>query len=76
MKNTMLIQRMADWLDRKYLRPNTVSERASCAPSGPWYSAMASSDSPATTSISARSERQNQPSQMAAGMVPTRMHFS
>jgi hypothetical protein len=28
MKNSTLIQRMADWLDRKYLSQNTLSARA------------------------------------------------
>ncbi len=32
MKNSMLIHRMADWLDRKYLSQNTSSARAS----DPW----------------------------------------
>ena len=36
----------------------------------------AADDSAATTTINARSGRQNQPSQMAAGAEPTRMAFS
>jgi len=77
MKHSMLIHRMADWLDRKYLRPNTWSERASRAcPSGPWYSQMASSDRAATDSISLASGRQNQPSQIRPGTAPIRMPFS
>ncbi len=37
---------------------------------------MPSSDSPATAAISSCSGRQNQPSQMALGMLASRMPFS
>ena len=53
MKNSTLIQRMADWLDRKYLSQNTLSARARL----PWYDQMASRAKPATVSISTRSGR-------------------
>ncbi len=76
MKNSMLIHRMADWLDRKYLRPNTVSARARLPAPSCWYSPIAISATAATMSISARSGRQNQPSQTMLGMVPSRMPFS
>ena len=76
MKNSMLIHRMADWLDRKYLRPNTVSARARLPAPSCWYRPMAMSATAATTSISTRSGRQNQPSQMVHGMAPSKMPFS
>src|SRR6218665_2168733 len=37
MKNNMLIHRMADWLDKKYFRPNTVSAPARLPPPPPPY---------------------------------------
>ena len=41
-----------------------------------WYRPMAMSATAATTSISTRSGRQNQPSQMVHGMAPSKMPFS
>ncbi len=76
MKNNMLIHRMADWLERKYLRPNTVSARARLPPSPSWYRPSASNENAATASISAASGRQNQPSQIKLGMAHSRMPFS
>jgi len=76
MKKTTLIHRMADWLERKYLRPNTASARSRLPAPSCWYRPMAISDSAATTSIRVRSGRQNQPNQIAPGMEPSRMPFS
>jgi hypothetical protein len=76
MKNSMLIHRMADWLERKYLRPNTVSARARLPAPSCWYSPRARSATAATASISVRSGRQNQPSQTVQGMAPSKMPFS
>src|SRR6218665_3676324 len=63
MKNSMLIHRMADWLDKKYFRPNTVSARARLPAPPCWYRPIADSTAAATPSISHCSARQNQPSQ-------------
>ena len=77
MKNSTLIQRIADWLERKYFNRKTWSARArSAAPSGVWYSEIPSNDSAATPTINTRKGRKNQPSQMTEGTVPTRMLFS
>ena len=72
MKNSMLIHRMADWLDRKYLSQNTVSPRRR----SPWYDTMASSDRAVTTSIRLRSGRQAQASQTSAGTAAMKMPLS
>jgi len=72
MKNNMLIHRMADWLDKKYLSQKTLSAFARL----PWYDTMASNENPATTSISARRGRQNQPRATAPGMAASKMPFS
>ena len=72
MKNSTLIQRMADWLERKYFSQNTLSARARLLS----YETIASSENAATASISTRSGRQYQPSQMAEGTTPTRIAFS
>ena len=72
----MLIQRMADWLERKYLSQNTLSARARLPWPSVWYKAIASSANPATASSRTRSGRQNQPSQIMAGMAASRMPFS
>src|SRR6218665_2698830 len=43
MKNNMLIHRMADWLDKKYFRPNTVSAPARLPAPPCWYRPNAAS---------------------------------
>src|SRR3569833_509884 len=72
MTMSTLIQRIADWLEKKYFNQKTLSARASW----PSYEAIASSEMQATAIINTRSGRQNQPSQIAAGMLANRMPFS
>ncbi|MNV97591.1 hypothetical protein D3C71_1927330 [compost metagenome] len=67
---------MADWLDKKYLSPNTVSARAKVPAPSCWYKPIAISATAATTSIRARKGRQNHPNQTVKGIAPSKMPFS
>ena len=72
MKISMLIHKMADWLERKYLSQNTVSALARL----PWYALMASKDRPAATTMRACKGRQNQHSATVKGKVASKMPCS
>ena len=72
MKNNMLIHKMADWLERKYLSQNTLSAFSKV----PWYDTIPNTDNTPTTTIRVRKGRQNQPIMMALGMAPSKMPLS
>ncbi len=71
-KNSVLIHRIADWLDSRYLRKNFWFDISSTPP----YMAIADSDSTASKAISQRTDFQCQPSQEKVGAASSSTPFS
>ena len=79
MKNSMLIHRIALWLDRKYFSRNTVSAAARSAPKASEffpYRWIASSVTAPTPRLKPRSEGHSHTSPISEGTAPIRIQVS